>query len=156
MTSDRHQQPAKPASRARTPGLFGGVEEIFRFGVSGGLGTLAFVFLVWLFLQLGFDDSRLDDAIRWAVPYLITSALTHTLHRRITFRWPTPYWRSLLRTYLIYGVSLSVTTLLHDQLIWTLGLGRVAAFLTNLFLSGCWNYLLLRHWGFAQAAQQGR
>ena len=142
-------QPTPP----RKPGLLGGLEELFRFGVSGGLGTLAFVFLSWIFFKIGFEGTRLGDGIRWAVPYLLTSLITHWLHRRIAFRWPSPYWRSLRRTYVIYGCSLFATTFLHDQLIWGLEFGSVAAFVVSVALSGGWNYLLFRHWGFPEAQE---
>lgn len=137
-------------TRSRKPGFIGGLEEILRFVVSGSLGTSVFVFLYWLFGQVGFSETRVDDAVRWAVPYLITSLLTHWLHRHITFRWASPYWRSLRRTYVIYGCSLMLTTAVHDQLIWSLDLGNAAAFLVSVTVSGAWNYVLFRHWGFAQ------
>lgn len=140
--------PVSPTPHTRKPGLFGGLEELVRFGVSGGIGTGVFTALVAGFYWAGFDETRADDAVRWAVPYLVTSFLTHALHRRITFRWPSPYWRSLRRTLVIYGTSLVLTTLLHDQLIWWLELPRWAAFAVSIALSGAWNYLLFRHWGF--------
>lgn len=152
MTSgDNHRVPANPTERR--PGLFGGIEEIFRFGVSGGMGTAVFAAFVWFLYAIGFDDTRTDDAIRWALPYVLTGFLTHTLHRRITFRWPSPYWQSLRRTFVIYGTSLVLTTLIHDQLIWWLGLPRSAAFALSVALSGAWNYLLFRHWGFVEQRQ---
>jgi len=134
----------------RHPGLIGGLEDLFRFGISGGLGTLVFGLLVAALYALGFDETRLDDALRWSIPYLLTSFVTHTLHRRITFRWPSNYWRSLRRTFVIYGASLVLTTLLHDQLIWMFGVSKSTAFFLSLALSGAWNYLLFRHWGFRE------
>ncbi|MAG56797.1 MAG: hypothetical protein CMJ83_10940 [Planctomycetes bacterium] len=128
--------------------MLGSPAEIFRFGFAGGSGCVVFTLLYSGLYAVSLVPDRANASFSWGTAYFISSFVTHFLHRWITFRWRTPYWQSLRRTYVIYGTSLFLTTALHDQLVHAAGLDHKLSFGLTLVLSGCWNYLAFRHWGF--------
>jgi putative flippase GtrA len=89
-----------------------------------------------------------NSAFSWAISYVVAAWFTHQFHRRITFKWPTEYWESLKRTYAVYGVALVISTLIQDTLTYRAEWNHQLAFICTLTLTGCINYLALRHWGF--------
>lgn len=140
------------AANSTPRSVLGGIEEIVRFGFSGTVGSSVFALLYLALHATAPVPRRAAEAFAWGLAYFITSWLTHGLHRKITFRWPTSYWRTLRRTYVIYGVSLLLTTVLHDQLVHVCGLDHWLSFAMSLAVSGTCNYLVFRHWGFRPSA----
>lgn len=121
--------------------------EVLRFFVSGSAGSALFYGLYELLHFLGFGGAHAAPA-SWALGYLVSSFFTHRFHRTFTFRWPTDYWRSLRRTYVVYGSSLVATTALDWFLADRLGLHHRLAWILTLLAGGIANYLALRTWAF--------
>ncbi len=132
-----------PAPRS----LFGDVREVLRFGLCSSTGTALMAILYMLCYSL---VPYLSDrpGRSWFVAYLTSSLVTHSLHREVTFRGHNSYWRSLTRTYVIYGTSSLVTSLMMAVLVSSAGVAHEVAFVSLLMVSGTCNYIAFRHWGF--------
>jgi putative flippase GtrA len=119
---------------------------VCRFALCGCAGSVVLFALYELTYRLALV-SRLNAPFSWAVSYLAAGVLTHGIHRRHTFRWATSYWRTLRRTAVVYGSSLTATTLVDFGLV-AAGLHHRLAWLLTLLASGTVNYVALRNWGF--------
>lgn len=126
--------------------LLGDWRELGRFVASGLAGSLLLFALYELVYRAAWVE-RNNAPFSWAVSYFLASLCTHGLHRRHTFRWATPYWRTLGRTALVYAVSLTATTAV-DYLLVGAGLNHRMAWVLTLLTGGTGNYLALRNWGF--------
>lgn len=127
--------------------LTGGPQEMVRYMMSGGLGTLLFYLLYevlyWASLWPGHNAT-----LSWFCAYITSILWTHRFHRGMTFRWDNPYWRSLRRTYVVYVFSWAATTGMMFVLVEQAGVEHHLAFCGTILASGCLNYLLLRNWSF--------
>lgn len=130
----------------RTRGFFGGWQELGRFALSGTAGSVVFYGLYELVYWLRLVP-QYNAPFSWAVGYLLASVVTHGIHRRHTFRWPTPYWDTLGRTVFVYVITLTATTALDFALVEN-GMHHRLAWLVTLLAGGSANYFALRHWGF--------
>ena len=64
----------------------------------------------------------------WFISFIIGVARQHCLHRNLTFRHKTPYWKSLFRAYVMYAGSLIIGSglnwllteilLIHHRIAW--------------------------------------
>lgn len=130
--------------------LAGGWREVCRFALCGCVGSVVLFALYEVVYRLDLV-TRFNAPFSWAVSYFLTSVFTHGIHRRHTFRWATSYWRTLARTAVVYGASLTATTLLDLGLVAS-GLHHRLAWLLTLLVSGTANYVALRNWGFLPRA----
>jgi putative flippase GtrA len=127
--------------------LFGEQREILRFAVSGTAGT-GIDYGLYELLYNAVPLTEHDATWSWVIAYLISSYVTHALHYRLSFRWKTPYWPSLRRTYVVYACAAVLTTGLIAVLV-ALGMQYRVAFVITITFSGVFNYVAFRHWGFA-------
>jgi len=125
-----------------------------RFTLCGCVGSVLLFVLYEVVYRLALVP-RLNAPFAWAVSYLLASVFTHGIHRRHTFRWNTPYWRTLGRTTIVYATSLTATTLLDFGLV-VAGLHHRLAWVVTLLASGTANYVALRNWGFLPRSKCAR
>jgi len=131
----------------------GGWREVGRFALCGCAGSVVLFALYELVYGLALVP-ELNAPFSWAVSYLLASVVTHGFHRRHTFRWATSYWQTLRRTVVVYGTSLTATTLLDFGLV-TAGFHHRLAWVLTLVASGAANYVALRNWGFLPRPRLG-
>lgn len=143
-------QPQRDTIPSPQRSLFGDIREVLRFGFCSSTGTALMAILYTLCYSLvPYLCERPGRS--WFVAYLTSSLVTHSLHREVTFRGDSSYWRSLTRTYVIYGTSSFVTSLLMAVLTSRAGVAHEVAFVSLLLVSGTCNYVAFRHWGFRAA-----
>jgi putative flippase GtrA len=76
--------------------------------------------------------------------YLCSIAWQMELHARLVFHTPvTNYLNTLLQAYLVYGVSIALSTVMNAVLVDTLGANHTVAFLLGLGVTGVLNYFFV-------------
>ena len=89
-----------------------------------------------------------NATISWALSVIVNIARQHALHRWLTFSYPTRYWPSLGRAYVMYSGSAVVTILLNLSLTAGLGLNhRVVWLICTLTTAGI-SLIFLRRFVF--------
>jgi len=129
-------------------------QQKFAFTVSSLLGTLLFFLLFKIFhavfLARRFFDPPLSQsrafAFAYCISYLLSVVWQHVLNR--TFVFPEnnedSFFDSLLSTYLVYGISLLLASLLSIILITIIQINPGLVFWLTLPLNGVSNFYLLR------------
>lgn len=125
-----------------------GLGLLVRYGVSGGLGTIAgFGLYEATFALIGERSARATTA--WIIAYVIGIFAQHALHRWITFGPETPYWQTLRRTYVVYPIVLAVSSGFNYLLTDVAGWNHRLAWLTTMGLSAILAFVGLKLFAFA-------
>ncbi|KAG5178470.1 hypothetical protein JKP88DRAFT_80881 [Tribonema minus] len=112
-----------------------------RFAISGGLGNLCFFFIdKAVYMYNPFDWQK--ATVSWAVSYLISVWLQHSLHTLLVFGRSSEggYWTSLAVTYATYSVSIALSPVVNAALINYVGLSHSLAWFGTLASTGVLNY----------------
>jgi len=111
------------------------------FLLSGCIGSVAFYFFyLALFEILPFDDHK--ASITWTISYLFSILWQHSLHRIIVFGSGSPFWKSLVLTYVSYSVSIVLGHFLMMAMEWV-GLDYRLSWAMNLGGTGVLNFYLV-------------
>ena len=86
-----------------------------------GTFNLAIFFLMYVATYSMFDGIQYRAASSWSISYLLSSVLSHTMHRWFTFKSLSPYGKSLVLTMAIYSILLVISTASQALLADTMG-----------------------------------
>ena len=123
----------------------GSAEEGIRFFVSGCIGTVLFYGLYETIHWILPADLPLKMALCWTLSYLCSIAWQHKLHCVIVF-YDSPiksYWQSLGRFYVVYSLSLVLSSLL-TVVFDVIGLQYQISWVLTLLVTGLINYFTVR------------
>ncbi|MBH33570.1 MAG: hypothetical protein CMB75_04150 [Euryarchaeota archaeon] len=87
-------------------------------------------------------------ASAWSVSYLISSIISHSMHRWFTFRSISPYGRSLVLTMAVYTILLIISTLSQAILADRMGFDHLAVWALNTAAFGFLSFIALRFIAF--------
>jgi len=87
-------------------------------------------------------------ASAWSVSYLISSIISHSMHRWFTFRSISPYGRSLVFTMAVYTILLIISTLSQAILADRMGFDHLAVWALNTAAFGFLSFIALRFIAF--------
>jgi len=119
--------------------------QFLKFCVVGVSNTLVSLGVYYLILYFSPAQYVLGNALGWAVGVLNS----YFLNRLFVFRdSAVPVIRGLLRSYLLYGVSLLLSTGLLLLQVEILGIPRQVAPIINLAFTTPLNFLLNKFWAF--------
>ena len=91
-----------------------------------------------------------DASICWAVCFTISIIFRHSTHRYLVFgNYVGGYWKSLLRMYCGYSISIIVSTIFNVFVTRTASIGHYPAFVFTLLWTGIVNFFILKKlWSF--------
>lgn len=92
-----------------------------------------------------FLDALEWSSISWTSAYLLSILWQHSLHRHLVFGTTTPYFRSLIWTYISYTLSIVLSSIINDQLVSRMGVHHRVAFGLTLVITGVINYFTLKN-----------
>ena len=84
----------------------------------------------------------------WFIAFIIGIARQHALHRYLTFLHKTPYWRSLIRAYIMYSSSLLISSALNWYLVESLDIHHRLAWLICLLVTALLSLFFLKKFVF--------
>ena len=87
-------------------------------------------------------------ASAWSVSYLISSIISHSMHRWFTFRSTSPYGRSLSLTMIVYTTLLIISTISQAILADRMGFDHLAVWALNTVAFGFLSFIALRFVAF--------
>lgn len=87
-------------------------------------------------------------ASAWSVSYLLSSLISHSMHRWFTFRSTTPYGRSLVLTMAVYTILLIISTFSQAILADNMGFNHLAVWALNTAAFGFLSFIALRFIAF--------
>jgi len=119
------------------------VPRMVRFSISGLIGTILFYLVYQGILRvLWFEQYK--PTISWLVSYLLSIAWQMELHARLVYRTKIQnYISTLIQTYLAYGISIAVSTVLNFVLIEYFFVDVSIAWISSLIATGFLNYFMV-------------
>ena len=90
--------------------------QVLLFNLSGFIGTVLFYFFHELVVDVYPWETRKSTAC-WFISYMVSIAWQHALHRWLVFGRDSPYWSSLVKTYICYSLGLGLSSALNDLLV---------------------------------------
>jgi putative flippase GtrA len=109
--------------------------------LSTGIGTVLFVvFSEFVFAFLPILPHKFT--ITWIIAYIASIWWTHDLNRYIVFTTPTPYWPSLIKTYMMYLYLLIPSIVLNEVMVEVLHMNYRLAWIIGLLFTGVTGYLI--------------
>ena len=113
-----------------------------------GTFNLAIFFLMYVAIYFMFEDIQYRAASSWSISYLLSSVLSHTMHRWFTFKSLSPYGKSLVLTMAIYSILLVISTASQALLADTMGYNHILVWAMNTLAFGFASFLALRFVAF--------
>ena len=113
-----------------------------------GTFNLAVFFLMYLASYSLLDGVHYRAAASWSVSYLLSSILSHSMHRWFTFKSLSPYGKSLVTTMAIYSIMLVVSTASQALLADSMGYNHVLVWALNTLAFGLASFIALRFVAF--------
>ena len=113
-----------------------------------GTFNLAIFFLMYVATYSMFEGIQYRAASSWSISYLLSSVLSHTMHRWFTFKSLSPYGKSLLLTMAIYSILLVISTASQALLADTMGYNHILVWAMNTLAFGFASFLALRFVAF--------
>ncbi|EFC36889.1 predicted protein [Naegleria gruberi] len=130
--------------------------KVFLFQVSTIIGTfIFFLFYHFLYQFITAEDESTKSSLCWLLSYSLSIWCQYELHCRIVFgkRSNSEYWRSLIRTYFVYGISMVFSTILNYMLVGYFKVGHTYAWILSLILVGILNYFTVSKFAFADSEE---
>lgn len=122
------------------------VRQFLLFVLSSTIGTLLF-YMLYTLLYMTLPFQTLKPTVCWMLGYLFSIWWQHALHRWLVFRFAVPYWKSLLKTYLVYLVSFFLSSCLNVIMVDYMHMEHRAAWLLGLIFTGILSYFSIKAWG---------
>ena len=113
-----------------------------------GTFNLAVFFLMYLASYSLLDGVHYRAAASWSVSYLLSSILSHSMHRWFTFKSLSPYGKSLVTTMAVYSIMLVVSTASQALLADSMGYNHVLVWALNTLAFGLASFIALRFIAF--------
>ena len=113
-----------------------------------GTFNLAIFFLMYVATYSMFEGIQYRAASSWSISYLLSSVLSHTMHRWFTFKSLSPYGKSLVLTMAIYSILLVISTASQALLADTMGYNHILVWAMNTLAFGFASFLALRFVAF--------
>ena len=113
-----------------------------------GTFNLAIFFLMYVATYSMFEGIQYRAATSWSISYLLSSVLSHTMHRWFTFKSLSPYGKSLVLTMAIYSILLVISTASQALLADTMGYNHILVWAMNTLAFGFASFLALRFVAF--------
>jgi putative flippase GtrA len=113
-----------------------------------GTFNLAVFFLMYLASYSLLDGVHYRAATSWSVSYLLSSILSHSMHRWFTFKSLSPYGKSLVTTMAVYSIMLVVSTASQALLADNMGYNHVLVWALNTLAFGLASFIALRFIAF--------
>lgn len=130
------------------------MKQFILFNVSGGIGTALFAYVYnWMYMTYPwgievFTEARKASLV-WFLAYGASITWQHALHRVLVFREPTPYFSSLMKTYVVYSFALAASTFLNGELVNRFHLDENIAWVGSLVSTGVINFYATKLWAFS-------
>ena len=123
------------------------VVEYAYFCAVGTLNVLIFLAMYYVAYSIvGGIEYRAASA--WSVSYLLSSIISHSMHRWFTFRSTSPYGRSLALTMAVYTILLIISTFSQAILADNMGFNHLAVWALNTAAFGFLSFVVLRFIAF--------
>jgi hypothetical protein len=139
-----------PYSCADAVSFFGGTIRPPRYVwyMISGFSCDIIQFCLDLLLHVGLGIT--DASTCWSISFTISIAFRHTTHRYLVFgNYVGGYYRSLIRMYTGYSVSIILSTIFNQLLTRSANIPHYVAYLFTLFWTGIVNYFMLKRlWSF--------
>ena len=113
-----------------------------------GTFNLAVFFLMYLASYSLLDGVHYRAATSWSVSYLLSSILSHSMHRWFTFKSLSPYGKSLVKTMAVYSIMLVVSTASQALLADSMGYNHILVWALNTLAFGLASFIALRFIAF--------
>ena len=113
-----------------------------------GTFNLAVFFLMYLASYSLLDGVHYRAATSWSVSYLLSSILSHSMHRWFTFKSLSPYGKSLVTTMAVYSIMLVVSTASQAHLADNMGYNHILVWALNTLAFGLASFIALRFIAF--------
>ena len=123
------------------------VVEYAYFCAVGTLNVLIF-FAMYYFAYPIAGEIEYRSASAWSVSYLLSSIISHSMHRWFTFRSTSPYGRSLALTMAVYTILLIISTFSQAILADRMGFDHLAVWALNTAAFGFLSFIALRFIAF--------
>lgn len=121
--------------------------EYAYFCAVGTLNVLIFFAMYSLTYSVA-GEIEYRAASAWSVSYLLSSLISHSMHRWFTFRSISPYGRSLALTMAVYTILLIISTFSQAILADRMGLDHLAVWALNTAAFGFLSFIALRFIAF--------
>ena len=113
-----------------------------------GTFNLAVFFLMYLASHSLLDGVHYRAATSWSISYLLSSILSHSMHRWFTFKSLSPYGKSLVTTMAVYSIMLVVSTASQAHLADNMGYNHILVWALNTLAFGLASFIALRFIAF--------
>ena len=123
------------------------VVEYAYFCAVGTLNVLIF-FVMYSVAYSIVGEIEYRAASAWSVSYLLSSLISHSMHRWFTFRSTSPYGRSLALTMAVYTILLIISTFSQAILADRMGFDHLAVWALNTAAFGFLSFIALRFIAF--------
>ena len=123
------------------------VVEYAYFCAVGTLNVLIFFGLYSLAYSVS-ESIEYRAASAWSISYLVSSIISHSMHRWFTFRSISPYGRSLALTMVVYTILLIISTFSQAILADRMGFDHLAVWALNTVAFGFLSFIALRFVAF--------
>ena len=123
------------------------VVEYAYFCAVGTLNVLIF-FVMYSVAYSIVGEIEYRAASAWSVSYLLSSLISHSMHRWFTFRSTSPYGRSLALTMAVYTILLIISTFSQAILADSMGFNHLAVWALNTAAFGFLSFIALRFIAF--------
>ena len=121
--------------------------EYAYFCAVGTFNVLIFLGLYSIAYSL-FESIEYRAASAWSISYLLSSIISHSMHRWFTFRSISPYGRSLALTMVVYTILLIISTFSQAILADRMGFDHLAVWALNTVAFGFLSFIALRFVAF--------
>ena len=121
--------------------------EYAYFCAVGTLNVLIFFAMYSLTYSIA-GEIEYRAASSWSVSYLLSSIISHSMHRWFTFRSISPYGRSLALTMAVYTILLIISTFSQAILADRMGFDHLAVWALNTAAFGFLSFIALRFIAF--------
>ena len=122
--------------------------EYAYFCAVGTLNVIIFFVMYYVAYSLIETSNEYRAAIAWSPSYLISSIISHSMHRWFTFRSTSPYGRSLTLTMIVYTTLLIISTISQAILADRMGFDHLAVWALNTVAFGFLSFIALRFLAF--------
>ena len=113
-----------------------------------GTFNLAVFFLMYLASYSLLDGVHYRAATSWSTSYLLSSILSHSMHRWFTFKSLSPCGKSLVTTMAVYSIMLVVSTASQAHLADNMGYNHILVWALNTLAFGLASFIALRFIAF--------
>ena len=124
------------------------VVEYAYFCAVGAVNVLIFLAMYYVAYSTIEASNEYRAAIAWSPSYLISSIISHSMHRWFTFRSTSPYGRSLALTMAVYTILLIISTFSQAILADRMGFNYLAVWALNTAAFGFLSFIALRFIAF--------